>query len=351
MRMRINRFMAWGLVTAVALASLGCDAAYLLKQSYGQAALLMQRETLEEAAADSRLSPEQKEYLGIARAAKTYAMDVLGLKRTDSYEHVIVLDREAVTYVVAGSPKDALEPYLWHFPIVGSVPYKGFFDRQDAIAERIRLENRGYDAYMRGVSAFSLLGFLPDPLYSSLLKYRESTLANIILHELSHATVYLNGQSSFNEGFATFVGNQGMLGFLATRHGSGSVEVRHAEAALRDEERFSTFLKDLALALRDLYASKATREQKLAQRESVFATAKARFALMPFETDSYAWFGKFPLNNAYLMTALTYQSNSQRFQKVYERLGRDLPRLIRFFRDEVAPAPNPEQFLDQWLAA
>lgn len=349
--MKIKRFVAWGLVSGILLTSLGCDATYLLKQGYGQTALLLQRETLDAAAADSRLAPEQRAQLGIARAAKTYAVDVLGLKRTGSYEHVIVLDRDAVTYVVAGSPKDALEPYLWHFPFLGSVPYKGFFDREDAIAERTRLERRGYDAYMRGVAAFSLLGILPDPLYSPLLKYRESTLANIILHELAHATVYLKGQSSFNEGFATFVGNQGMLGFLATRHGSGSVEVRLAEAALRDEDRFSAFLKDVALALRDLYSSQATREQKLAQREAIFGRAKARFSLMPFETDNYAWFGNYPLNNAYLMTMLTYQSNSQRFQKIYEKLGRDLPRLIRFFRDEVAPARNPEQFLDQWLAA
>lgn len=338
------------LVAGLGLCLTGCGAGYLLKQGYGQASLLMQRESLQAARTDERLSAEQRSRLALVAAAKAYAVQAIGLNQTGSYEDVVVLDRPAVTYVVSGAPRDALQPYLWHFPIVGAVPYKGFFDKADAEAERRSLEERGYDAHLRGVAAFSLLGWLPDPLYSSLLKYQAPVLANIIIHELTHATVYLQGESSFNEGFATFVGNQGALAFLEERYGAQSAEVRYAEGSLRDEGRFTAFLSDLVAELRGTYRMPLSLEEKLVRREAIFERAKARFALLPFETDYFSAFGRTPLNNAYLMTQLTYQSNTERFERVYARLGRDLPRLVRFFRDEVAKDPHPEQFLDRWLA-
>lgn len=349
--MRTGRFL--GRVMAIAVTTVllgGCGTTYLLKQGYGQMSMLMQRESMDQAEKDARLTPEQKGRLELVRAAKAYALDRIGLKRTGSYDQVVVLDRSAVTYVVAGAPKDALTPYLWHFPIVGAVPYKGFFDRKDAENEKAGLESRGYDAYMRGVAAYSLLGLLPDPLYSSLLKYRSPILANIIIHELTHATVFLKGDASFNEGFATFVGNQGSLDFLAARYGEQSPEWRYAAGSIRDGKRFSDFLMDLAASLRALYAAKGSSADKLEARAKIFAEAQARFALIPFETDDYAGFSKVTLNNAYMMTQLTYESNSDRFEQVYERLGRDLPRMVRFFRDQVAKQPHPEQYLDRWLA-
>lgn len=341
----------WALIGALTLLMTGCSTGYLLKQGYGQASLLLQRESVEQARQDTRLSPEQRERLALVAAAKAYAVETIGLTRNGSYEQVVVLDRSAVTYVVSGAPKDALQPYLWHFPVVGAVPYKGFFDKADAETEKRSLESQGYDAHLRGVAAFSLLGWLPDPIYSSLLRYAPPVLANIILHELTHSTVYLQGASSFNEGFATFVGNQGALGFLRERYGAQSPEVRYAAGALRDERRFSGFLTDIASDLRSLYRMPLSFEEKVARREAIFAEARARYAMLPLETDQFGGFAKIPLNNAYLMTQLTYQSNTERFEQVYDRLGRDLPRFVRFFRDEVARARHPEQFLDRWLAS
>lgn len=327
----------------------GCSAGYLLKQGYGQASLLFQRESMEAARTDSRLTPEQRDRLEVVSAAKVYAIKSIGLKQNGSYDQVIVLDRNAVTYVVSGAPKDKLEPYLWHFPVVGAVPYKGFFDRNEAIAEKEGLEAKGFDAHLRGVAAFSLLGWIPDPLYSPLLKYEPPVLANTIIHELTHGTVFLKGASSFNEGFATFVGNQGGFGFMRERYGAASPEARYAEGMVRDERKFTAFLQDLGGRLRELYGTARSHDEKIAAREQVFAEAQAQFALIPFETDHYAWFGKSKLNNAFLMTLLTYQSNADRFDRVYERLGRDLPAMVRFFRDQVANQPDPEAFLDRWL--
>jgi len=334
---------------AIALATSGCELGYLLKQGAGQVGLIWQREPIDAAERDARLTDAEKQRLAIVRAAKAFAIDRIGLHRSASYDQVVVLDRSAVSYVVSGAPKAALAPYLWHYPVIGAAPYKGFFDPQDAKSEKASLEARGYDAYLRGVSAFSLLGFFPDPLYSPLLRYESGTLANIIIHELTHATVFLSGNSSFNEGFATFVGDQGELWFLQERYGADSTEVQRALALKRDDERFRTFAADLVHELRDLYALPLTPAEKVRRREQVFAAAHARFGLLAMETEAYRGFSKVTLNNAYLMTLMTYRSNTTRFQRVYDRLHQDLPAMVRFFRDQVAKDPHPEAFLDRWL--
>lgn len=348
--MRAGSRTAFTAAIAGALLALnGCSAGYLLKQSYGQASLLLQRESMASARTDSRLSEEERKRLDVVQAAKAYAIRTIGLKPSGSYDQVVVLDRSAVTYVVSGAPKDKLEPYLWHFPVVGAVPYKGFFDRSEAVAEKEGLEAKGFDAYLRGVAAFSLLGWIPDPLYSPLLKYEAPALSNTIIHELTHGTVFLKGAASFNEGFATFVGDQGGIGFMRERHGADSAEARYAEGMVRDARKFTAFLQELGAELRELYGAERPTDEKLAAREEVFSRAQARFALIPFETDHYAWFGKTKLNNAFLTTLLTYQSNSARFEAAHERLGRDLRATVQFFRDQVAKQPDPEAFLDRWL--
>ena len=78
-------------------------------------------------------------------------------------------------YIVSAAPKDALQPYTWHFPIVGRVPYKGIFQKAYAREEEQKLGGKGYDTYTR-VRAFSTLGYFNDPILSCMLTYTDSTL-------------------------------------------------------------------------------------------------------------------------------------------------------------------------------
>lgn len=338
---------AWlGLLLLAPLTLGGCEVAYVLRQGAGQASLMLQREDLAAARVDPRLSESQRARLELASAAKRFAVQ-LGLKQTSSYEHVVVLDRSAVTYVVAAAAADSLSPYLWHFPVVGAVPYKGYFDRKDAEAEEARLQAAGYDTYLRGVAAFSLLGMLPDPLYSSMLAYPPAALANIVIHELTHATVFLPGAASFNEGFATFVGNEGARRFLAAHYGPTAPEVAAAAEDQRNERAFADFVGRLAAELRELYAQPWTPEEKLRRRAAVFARARAALEALGLTGTRKT---PLTLNNAYVMTQVTYRSNLERFGQVLERCHGDLPAMIRLFRDEVAKDPDPAAFVDRWLA-
>ncbi|MBU6429549.1 MAG: aminopeptidase, partial [Cyanobacteria bacterium REEB65] len=154
-------------ILAMAFCLHGCWAGYVLRQGAAQVDLLLRQEPLDEAL--PKLPPHQAELARIARQAKRFAITEIGLKDSGSYETFVQLKRGALTYVVSAAYRDRLEPYLWHFPLVGAVPYKGFFDKSEAEAERDRLERRGLDTYLRGVEAFSLLGIVRDPLYSTML--------------------------------------------------------------------------------------------------------------------------------------------------------------------------------------
>lgn len=329
----------------------GCSLGYLLQQGQGQVSLLMRREPVDRLVSDPSLDAETRDKLVLVQEAKAFAENVIGLKKSASYNHLVRLDRDAVSYVVAGAPKDRLEPYLWWFPLVGNVPYKGYFARADAEREKENLEKQGLDAYLRGVSAYSLLGIVPDPLYSPMLKSSRAGLANTIIHELTHGTTFLAGKPSFNEGFATFVGDKGVLMFLSARYGEDSAEVREAEALARDQKRFQGVIDALAEDLKALYRTRLAPEEIQARREARFARAKEELQQLEFETPGYRNLDRLTLNNAYLVTYLTYHGNMDRFEQVYDHLGRDLRAFVTFFKDRVAKEKDPEAFLDAYLKA
>ncbi len=348
-RKTVSRLLGSLGLGATLLGASGCSLGYLLQQGQGQVGLLMRREPVDRLIDDPEVDERTRDRLVLVTEAKAFAENQLGLKKSDSYTRLVRLDRDAVSYVVAGAPKDKLEPHLWWFPLVGHVPYKGYFARADAEREKAQLEARGLDAYLRGVSAFSLLGIVPDPLYSPMLKASRASLASVIIHELTHGTTFLAGKPSFNEGFATYVGDTGAKLFLASRFGPGSPELREAEAAGRDQARFSAVLGALSSDLEALYAQGLERPETLAKRDARFAEARQTLSGIGFETDGYRQVDRLVLNNAYLVTFRTYHGNMRRFEQVHQRLGGDLRGFVAFFRDRVAKEKDPEAFLDDYV--
>lgn len=334
------------------LSSLALSGCYLTKQGVGQAQLLLSRKPVDEFVA-SGASEEIRAKLTLIREVKAFGEQAIGLKHTSNYQDVVALDRDAVSYVVSAAPKDRLEAFTWWFPIIGDVPYKGFFDRKDAEALQAELEAQGYDTILRGVPAFSTLGWLPDPVYSPFLKYDIPTLSNIIIHETTHATLFLSGQASFNEGFATFVGNLGAQEFLKKKYGEDSEAYRQAKAAATDNVVFTEFVQALSAKLDALYQSELPRERKLAERERVFAWAGEVFEqeYQPrMQGHQFRHFPKGKLNNASLISYRTYYNRLDRFERAHEKLGGDLRRTVAFFKEHVAKAKSPETFLDDFLA-
>jgi hypothetical protein len=107
--------------------------------------------------------------------------------------------------------------YLWEVSGGGSLR-TGFFNAEEAEMEAARLKKKGLDVIVRPVDAFSTLGWFADPLFSFMSKYDDGELAETIIHELAHATVFVKRAEQFNEEFATFVGRQGALEYLKDRY-------------------------------------------------------------------------------------------------------------------------------------
>ena len=195
------------------LGTTGCQFTYLVKSGYEQAKILARRVPLEEALNDASTSEDVKSKLRLAREAREFAERHLGLTKTNNYTSFVTLDRPDVSYVISAAPEYKLEAYLWSYPIVGSLPYKGFFEEAEAKEEATKMHSDGFDTHVRGVSAYSTLGYFNDPILSSMVRYKDEDLVNLIIHESVHATLYVKSSADFNERMAVFLGNKGTEAF------------------------------------------------------------------------------------------------------------------------------------------
>lgn len=289
----------------------------------------MGRRRISDVLAAGRLPKAQQRKLRLVLLAREYAFGELGLRRTGAYTLYYDTGGKPVAYNVSAAPKDQLSPRVWSFPIVGSVPYLGFFDKRQAVAMRDRLAAQGLDTCLRAVSAYSSLGWFDDPVYSPMLEASEARLIELVIHESTHTTVFLSGRAGFNESFATFIGQQGTLNLLARLYGPRSPEVRHAQASFVRHRRFAQLISELYGRLEKLYAQPITRRQKIARRRKVFAWAKrsyrARFRV-------HGSFLRRPLNNAVVLSHGRYLSGLRFHRRVFACARRDLRRMISLLR-------------------
>jgi predicted aminopeptidase len=255
----------------------------------------------------------------------------LGLKPTKNYTKYVAIDRDYLAAIVSASEKDRFSRYEWWFPVVGRVPYKGFFDRAGAQKEADKLKKKDLDVLIRPVDAFSTLGWFNDPLYSFMKEYDTARLADLIIHESFHATLFLKSSAQFNEEIASFVGTEGARLYIARRYGEASTE--YAALAVEESERraFIAFLQELCVELEEVYQSGRTRDEKLSRKEEVIAEAQKRFAReydARFRTGRYRFFSEARINNAYLELYRLYHEEESRFAGLYRASGSDLPRFI-----------------------
>lgn len=330
---------------------------YYLNSAYQQAKLLNKKQPIEKVLKRKDLDPKIKTKLELVLEAREFAVNDLGLVHTRNYMSYVQLDRDAVTYVVQAAPAYELKHHLWHFPIVGSMPYKGYFDKSDADIEANKFRQQNFDVYLRGVSAYSTLGWLEDPLYSPMLNYKEHDLVETIIHEITHATVFIKSSADFNERLATFVGNQGMLQFYEKKEGVNSPTVKLAKKEMADLNLFSQFLSEEIPDLKNFYKSEAflnlnDGEKKIAKEKKI-AQIKENFKikiLPKLQTETYKNFLQVDLNNARLLSYQTYIQDLSLFEKVFEnkkRSVRDFMEVMKSFRS----SKNPEQALKDWVKA
>jgi len=320
----------------------GC---FYLKSAYYELEILNQRVPMEYALKDPGLTEDQKRKMRLAQEAEIFAQDQLHLSANGNYTSFVKLDRPYVTYVVSASPKWQLEHHFWTFPFVGSVPYKGYFVESDAKEEEERLKQQDLDTYLRGVSAFSTLGWFKDPLLSTMLRYSDADLVNTLIHETVHATLYIKSNADFNERLAVFMGNWGAELFYKNKEGADSKTLVQIKFDNADEKIFADFISKEIEMLKAWYQSAPAHDETL--RMNRLKEIQERFAteVQPrLKEKSYETFSKTALNNARLLLYKTYLQDLSNFQRLAEKLHWNYQEFLESVKT-LEKHPDPEQGL------
>ncbi|MDH5654581.1 MAG: aminopeptidase, partial [Spirochaetia bacterium] len=215
-------FLLFAGVMMILLPLNGC-VRYLIKAGYGQMKILSARQPISEVIQSPDTDEATRKKLRHVLKIQKYAEDSMGLDISNSYKKYARIDRDAAAYNVTASEELAFIPKTWYFPIVGRVPYLGFFSREEAENFKKELEKEGWDANVSEVSAYSTLGWFEDPLLSSQLSYPDWYLTRLILHEATHSTVWFQDDVNFNESLATFVEIEGALQYYSATEGRQSM--------------------------------------------------------------------------------------------------------------------------------
>src|SRR5215470_19734435 len=277
----------------------GCGLGYLWHVAVGQVSILARQRPVEDVLQDTLLTPQEQQKIGLILDVRVFAINQLDLRDSSSYTTFVHLDRPYVSYNLSAAPPDALTPYAWRFPFVGRTPYKGFFDKDYALYEQHELEQQGYDTYLRGVRAYSTLGYFTDPILSPMLAYDNFFLISTIIHEMLHQTVWIKGSVSFNESLANFVGEHGTLAYLVQRYGADAPEYQRYRDQRADALVFEEYMHALIERLEALYHEPISRADKLQRRVQVFAEAVTSYpdVLARMKTTDYrTFFERQPLN-------------------------------------------------------
>ncbi|MBW2314997.1 MAG: aminopeptidase [Deltaproteobacteria bacterium] len=309
------------------LATLGQSGCYYVHLASGQLRILRASRGIDAVLSDPATEPELRGQLERVLEARAFAAD-LGLDVGEQYtSYVAWPDDRIVTTVVATRPGE-IEPAGFDFPIVGNVPYKGFFERERAEAEATRLRKRGLDVCVLAVPAYSTLGWLADPVTDPMLRHGEHYLVETLIHELVHATVFFADAAEFNEGLASFIGQEGAVRFYAER---GLGELLRAEVA--DDRVVQEALLSLREEVGQLYAASEAGDARDRRRAGLEAKGRARLAALPLQhADAQFLSERARLNDACLSIAATYATDLPAYAKRLAAMEGDLVAFIELAR-------------------
>lgn len=305
---------------------------YLLRAGWEEARILAARRPIAAVAADPDVDPALRAKLALVLEARAFARDSLGFPTREAFTQFTQLERDTLVLVLSGARRDELVPRLWRYPLVGRLPYKGFFRLEDALAARAALEAEDYDTYLRPASAFSTLGWFNDPLLSTSVRADSVDLVNTVVHELTHNRYFAPGDASFNESFANFIGARGAEWFFRMR--GDSVNAARAAARWADDQLLAAFWQRLFVVMDSAFKANpgdSVRARRIAIRDSVYGEARASLVsdVAPrLRTIPAAYAAGVPLDNAALLARRVYLSGIEGFEAALTAGGGRLPAAI-----------------------
>ena len=300
-----------------------CSPGYVLRAGWEELKILDRRVPIDRAVHDTAMSRDLRRKLRLVVDAREYAERELGLDAGDSYRSYASMPSDTLMLVVSAAYAYRLDWKTWWFPVVGRVPYRGFFDFGEArdLAETLR--EKGFDTYVRPTAAFSTLGWLPDPVLSPALRGDSVTVVETVIHEVTHTTFFPEGAVDFNESFANFVGHRGAISFFCDGLGDGP-NCRRARDRWHDTRVFSRFFQATVDDFRELYARSLPDSTMEVRKRALFRKAARRYSeeVRPrLRAGRYGELDPEGLNNAWLLGRILYYRRLDDFEAVHRRRG------------------------------
>jgi predicted aminopeptidase len=320
------------------------DVRYVTRAGLEETRILKSRQPISRLVRDNSIDPAVRGSLSLVLESRDFAAR-LGLEAKETYTTYADVGRDTLLLVLQAAPRDCICPHTWKYPIVGRIPYKGFFDTRAARREASRLADRGYDIYLRPSSAFSTLGWFNDPLLSTALTRDSVELAATVFHEIAHNTLYVKSATPFNESFAQMVGYRSAQAFFQQR--GDSVRARQAADRWHDEMVLGEYYSVLVERLQALYDSKPGPERLEEGRRESAAWARSQLEGpfgRRFRSFRIGRLTERPINNAQLIGATIYRTRLDLFERWYQQHDGDVRSSVRALKSLVSDVEGDTAF-------
>lgn len=313
---------------------------YGISQAKGQLQVVLNAREITDVLDDPLVPDSIKYKLKLIQEIKAFTQEHMGFSETENYETYFDQQGKPSLWVVTAAKPFALVPKEWRFPFLGAVPYKGFFVLEKAEEEERKLERQQWDTNLRVVGGWSTLGWFRDPVLSNMLHETVGELANTIIHELTHANLFVKDSVEFNENLASFFGDHGARMFLEHKFGSNSMEGLIYEQKHADQRKFTSHILSGAVQLDSLYTAQgedmADNLRYGPKRDLLIKIIDSADTLDLYEKDRYLlYLERSKVNNAFFMSYLRYRSDFSFFEKELKtKFKGDLKEYFQYFRQK-----------------
>ena len=296
----------------------GCwDVDYYLQTAQGHLQIINKRQSIQELLHQPDIPADLQMRLQQIIEIRDFASKKLFLPDNGSYRSYVELDRPYVVWNVVATPEFSLTPRQWCFPIAGCVTYRGYFNQNNAKTFAQSLSQQHFDTAVVGAPAYSTLSWFDDPALSTFSNWPPPAIANLIFHELAHQQLYVQGDSVFNESFATAVAQIGVDLWLQD-NGDQEMTLNFQRQKLR-QQQFNDLLLSTREELQTLYASKRPKAELRISKAAIFERLRDSYQQLRKSWQGFAgydaWFAQ--VNNARFASINTYQRWVPAFKLVY----------------------------------
>jgi predicted aminopeptidase len=163
-----------------------------------------------------------------------------------------------------------------------------------------------------------------------MLEKSEGGLAVLIIHELTHGTLFVKNNLEFNENLADFVGDYGAIRFLESKYGKNSKELERYKFSKKYNDAYSQHLLRGAKKLDSLYKNfdkNLTNQKKIRQKTEMIGTIinksdtllAGKFQKRLISRKKWILNDNNLPNNAYFIGYLTYKSKQNQFKDEFAK--------------------------------